>query len=311
MQPRADQRRLAERYPQALDVEINLKSGGKLAKTVDVSRHGLFVRMSKPPPENHIVLLTVHLPNGPFETMATVAWREERGKQQGAGVKLYCLASEAKERWDTFIQSVSGKEFSLTPRPSVAADSASFIVQLETADEIERFVNRHVRTRDIVHVTPALKKIGAEILCVLVHPETHKEFLVTAEVEELYDDKPHRMGVRFAPWDEAQKRRFRTFLGIDERSKPPTPNEQEAEWQQEFVPSKRRTFTEYAFFSPKVKTPAEEAAEAAAAAAAAEAPAEESAELEVVQGSSLDMPELELVDKSRLFDFNWNAEDNE
>lgn len=305
MQPHPDSRRLAERFDKRLDVELNLKGGGTLAHTIDVSRHGMFVGMESPPPENHVILLTVHLPQGPFETLATVARREETEEKNGAGFKLFCLASDAKLRWDEFIQSVSGREFSLTPRPAARADSASFIVQLETADEIEMFVNQHVRPRQIVSVTPALKKVGGEILCVLVHPETQAEFLLVARVEELYEKAPHRMGVRFAPLDQAQKRRFRDFLGIDERAKRERRDKLEPAYEQEFVPSKRRNFTEYAFFSPRVKDAADEPEVPTQPAPQPEP--EPEVEVKVVRGSSLDMPELELVDKNDLFDFQWDA----
>jgi hypothetical protein len=288
-------RRVAPRYPRSIDVELNLKAGGKLAKTTDVSRHGLFVAMTEPPPDNHVVLLTVHLPGGPFETMATVMWSAEAsslGHTAGAGLKLYCLASEAKARWDRFIETVSGKEFSLTPRSAARADSVSFLVQLDSLDEIEEFVNKHVRPGEIVELTPAVKDEGTEILCVLVHPENHKEFILAAKVEELYEDRPHKMGVRFFSLDLAQRKRFREFIGVDERVRRAKAEAQVPE--RPLVQARRRTFTEYAFFSPKVRELDDEEAQAVA-----------DDELEVVQGDVLEAPELQLVDKGSLFDFGW------
>lgn len=305
MRSESDGRRLGKRFKRKLDVELHIKGKGQLVRATDVSRHGLFLAMSDPPPENHVVLLTVHLPDAPFETMAIVARRVlEEGERSGAGVKLYCLASDAKQRWDGFLETISGAEYSLTPRaaPEHLASSASFLVQLGTVAEIEDFFRRHVRHDHVVHVTPALKELGAEVLLVLVHPESSKEFVLRAVVAELYPDRPLRMGIRFVDVDMAKRAELRRFLGLDREAK----NREAPEPQ--LVPQLRSRFTEYAFYSPKV-TPAVVPRDRPSVTTTDSAPlvvADTSAEeLATVEGELLDLEELALVDKQALFDFNW------
>lgn len=298
MRSESDGRRLGKRYKRKLDVELHTKAGGALVRAVDVSRHGLFLAMPNPPKENHVVLLTVHLPDAPFETMAIVARRVLDGDHEGAGVKLYCLASDAKARWDHFIESISGKDVSLKPRATTASSSASFLVQLESAVEIEQFFNRHVRQGQLVHVTPALKQLGAEVLLVLVHPDTQREFVVRAVVAELYPDRPMRMGIRFVDVDMAKRIEFRHFLGIDGRGQGPAS-------EPVLVQQPRRSFTEYAFYSPKVAltAAAEEVTNPGIVLGAS------IEELDSVEGELLELEELEHIDKNVLFDFHWENDE--
>lgn len=304
MRSDSDGRRLGKRYKRGLDVELHTKAGGSLVRAVDVSRHGLFLAMPNPPPANHVVLLTVHLPDAPFETMALVARRTHKGAvagvEEGAGVKLYCLASDAKARWDHFIAGLSGREVSLTPRATIPSSSASFLVQLETTAEIEEFFNRHVRQGHIVHVTPALKQLGAEVLLVLVHPDTKKEFVLRAAVAELYPDRPLRMGIRFVDVDMPKRMEFRRFLGITRDESEPAP-------QSELVSHPRNRFTEYAFYSPKLpgRAPISDDETPSAVAAADEA----SEELATIEGDLLELEELDDIAKGALFDFNWRNDE--
>lgn len=306
MRSESDGRRLGKRFKRKLDVELHIKGKSQLVRATDVSRHGLFLTMPDPPPENHVVLLTVHLPDAPFETMALVARRVlEQGDHSGAGLKLYCLASDAKQRWDHFLESLSGAEYSISPRaaPENSGSSASFLVQLGTVAEIEEFFRRHVRHDHVVHVTPALKELGAEVLLVLVHPETSKEFVLRAVVAELYPDRPMRMGIRFVDADMAKRAELRRFLGLDRAAK----NTDAPEPQ--LVPQLRSRFTEYAFYSPKVlpaaTAPAEPLATTKTKSAALVVVDTSAEELATVEGELLDLEELALVDKKALFDFNW------
>jgi hypothetical protein len=301
-----DGRRMAKRFVKRIDVELMGRDRSELLRTADVSRHGLFLSMEEPPPENHVVLLTVHIPGGPFETMATVARRSDMKAKAGAGVKFYCLASDAKDKWDSFIATLEGKEFTLEPRPSTSADSVSFIVHLDSAEEIEAFFNRHVRPGRIVHVTPAVKKPGAEMLLVLVHPETLEEFVLPATVEEYDPEKPLRMGVRFAELNMERVKAFRRFLGIDKRGEKPVeePDADEAVARAKMRSARRSGWNEYAFFSPRV--------------APDSTTDEPEADLEVVKGEPvelteediLQLPELELMDRKALFDFNWGKDES-
>jgi hypothetical protein len=274
---RPPERRSSGRIPRRLWVDIQLKKDRRRVKALDISRHGLFLEMDEAPELGRIVLLKVHLPGGPFEAMATVAhragWTVET--MPGAGMKLYCLATAAKQRWDRFVADAGGEAFHAQPRASAGA--ASFLVQLESRDALRAFFEKHVSKRQLVYVSPPIRKLGAEVLVVLVHPKTQEEFALRGVVEDLDPDRPLRMGVRFDEDGLIVRRRFDTFLASG------APDDDAGQREAEGV-------TEYMIVSP---TPNPDG----------------TLPPEVVVGELLDREELEHIERKALFDFNWWADD--
>lgn len=290
MRSEADGRRLARRYPKRLAVDVLMKGAPRRVHTRDLSRHGLYLELTDAPPVHHAVSLTVHLPTGPFQTMAVVA----RQDAAGAGLKLFCLGSEAKLRWDSLVETVSGRAVSLAPRAAAAADSATFLVQLDTVAEMRAFYERHVQPERIVFVTPRLNQLGAEVVLVLVHPTEHTELSLRAVVASLPRAQPALMGIRFMDIDAPARAAFRRFVhaGVPEQDVA-LPS---------LVEKRRRAFTEYAFYSPRVAPPPSVEGEAIVA---------PDDDLATVEGELLELPELELVDKHALFDFQWRNDEEE
>lgn len=265
------------------------------------------------------MLLTVHLAGGPFETMATVARRnvdEQRGPP-GAGLKLFCLGAEAKARWDNFVATFEGVELSLPTRPSIHA--ACFLVQLDTPAALYDFFMTSVLGSKTLFVSPAVRQIGAQVLFVLVHPTTHDELELSARVVEYNPDHPLRMGVRFENVDKNTRRAFKGFLG-------PVPGGESSSMPDAapLLPAARPSWTEYAFFSPRLRgrgfdEPTDEVvlpkrtvpSQEEILLLDVEAPEGKlevlrASDLDVIEGKLLELPELDLVDKRELFDFGWD-----
>ncbi len=335
-------RRLGTRHPVCLDVELHLKGERRSARTVDVSRHGLFLEVEDPPHERKVVFLTVQAPTGAFETMATVAHRKRGDRQDpvGAGLKFFCMAGEAAERWNRFVSSLEqlqDEPEATRPPPSQAPSSAPgqarFFIQLDGVGDMYHFFNRHVSRGEVVKVAPPLRHVGARVDIVFVHPQSEDEFVLQATVEELYENDPLRMGIRFAPVSPENRREFMTFIGPSSAA-----SEQNPRNSPPLLAAPRRGWTEYAFFSPRFAQAAPEASAAVKQLVASEAskrapeadgpdleqtPQPEAAPrseslagleeleqddaLELVEGELRALPELELVDPAELFDFNWKG----
>ncbi len=268
-------------------MELHLRKERRRVRTGDVSRHGLSVICDDPPPLSHALLLTVKLEGGSFDAMATVARHVDRrhDREGGAGLRYFCLGAAARARWEDFISAIERPTLRARPRPGVTG--ACFLIQPRDAGALLEFFEKIVLARSTVYVTPALRQIGAPVRIVLVHPVSVEEFGFEGEVASWSPDDPLRMGVRMRPVDRATRAAFRSFLG-------PTPGDGSRSMPDgaPLIAAARDRVTEYAFVSPKLRR--------------APAPADE---LEVVQGKLLDLPELRLIDKSELFDFDWQNDD--
>lgn len=282
------ERRDGVRHPRDIEVELHVRKERRRLRTSDVSRHGLFVVCDDPPPLAHALLMTVRLDSGSFDAMATVARQVVRRHDHngGAGLRYFCLGAPARARWDEFISAVERP--TLRARPRSTAAGACFLIQPRDAGALLEFFEKIVLARSVVFVTPALRQIGAAVQIVLVHPLSNDEMAFDAEVASWSPDDPMRMGVRMKPVDKTRRAAFRAFLG-------PTPGGGSASMPDgtPLIPNMRDRVTEYAFVSPKLRRAA----------------AHPSAELDVVEGQLLELPELQLVDQSELFDFDWQNED--
>lgn len=322
-------RRGGTRHPHELDVELHLKDQRIPLRATDVSRHGMFLASKLLfPPLHRAVLLTVQLKSGPFETMASIVRRVEepsQGPQLGIGLKIYCLGADARQRWDAYVAGLENEPLDLRAelktRTSNAA--ASFLVQPDDPAALLEFFVQNVVTQRTLYVSPAVRKVGAEVEFVLVHPVTHAESVHLGRVVEWNADHPHRMGVQIAPADEQARKAFRAFLGpVHGASIITGVSSSEGGAVAAHGQREKARWTEYAFHSPKLHappntTPGNDRLDGDATddeillteEVVASLPPQPPEELDIIEGELLQHPELEYVDKRALFDFNWNAEE--
>jgi hypothetical protein len=320
-------RRGGARHPHELDVELHLKEQRIPLRATDISRHGMFLASKLLfPPLHRAVLLTVKLKSGPFETMASIVRRVEepaQGSMLGIGLKIYCLGADARQRWDSYVNGLEQQPIDLRAdlktRTSHAA--ASFLVQPDDPAGLLDFFVHNVATPRTLFVSPAVRKVGAEVEFVLVHPFTHEESVHLGRVTEWNPDHPHRMGVQIAPANAAARAAFRKFLGpVRGASIITAAPTSSTEGAAVGAAAERAHWTEYALHSPKLHPLAPPLGTQRDGTdgtdeillldeVAASLPPQAPEELDIIEGELLQHPELEYVDKRALFDFNWNAEE--
>jgi Tfp pilus assembly protein PilZ len=103
-----DKRRFP-RFDVSIPVIQRRKGGDVTLRTVDVSRHGAFVRLDPPLPLRQLVQLRFRLPElGDVDAMCMVARSlgRDHPRGPGVGVDFFALSKEAKNTWERFITNV-------------------------------------------------------------------------------------------------------------------------------------------------------------------------------------------------------------
>jgi hypothetical protein len=314
------EQRRDRRLEEHLDCDVHIKGTLVPARITNVSRRGLFILFRNPPPVGHVVTLTVHLPGGTMDLMATVQRHAPATgfADEGAGLLLFALGGQARQRWEAFVR--AGEEPGLTLQPTtpptgVLHVDAAFLIQLESPAAMLSFFDRVIAPLQTVYATPSFRRMGAHVSVSLVHPHSEEQQTFTATVVEFSVDRPERMGLRFDPIDRERRQAFLASLGPVA-----APNGRpllEA-------PSGVERVTEYAFISPRLATrpPAPSSSSSPPRPSTTPSPspppssvlappraAEE--DLAVVTGQLVEEPppppELAHVDRRALFDFNWHA----
>ncbi len=229
------EQRRSHRVRSAVAVDIIDKRGPRRGTAADVARHGLFVAIPDPPPNRHLVQLVLHLPSGPMQAAASVS-RVLPG--QGAGLSLFALSTEAKGRWDSYVQQVQhyAQQHGMLPGlPSSSSSSSSsssalssssgssspalaspprplsipsFVVKLKTVSRLRDYVTSHVAVGGTVLFTPVLPPAGSSVQLLVVHPETEAEFALGGRVHRAITDAPKRLEIVFVNVDVVAFARF-------------------------------------------------------------------------------------------------------
>lgn len=311
-------KRRDRRLDEHLDCDVHIKGHLVPARITNVSRRGLFILFRNPPPVGNVITLTVHLPGGTMDVMATVQRHAVSTgfADEGAGLLLFALGGHARQRWESFVR--AGEEPGLTLHPTtppagVQHIDAAFLIQLESPAAMLSFFDRVIAPLQTVYATPSFRRMGARVSVSLVHPHSEEHETFTATVVEFSVDRPERMGLRFDPIDRARRQAFLASLGpIAAPNGRPLLE----------APSGVERVTEYAFISPRLAarppmpsssssppTSTVSSPPSPSSVLAPPRPAEE--DLAVVTGQLVDEPapppELDHVERRALFDFNWHA----
>ncbi|MCK6550729.1 PilZ domain-containing protein [Myxococcota bacterium] len=198
-----DQRKSA-RFEAALGVQLVYGGVRELVRTTDVSFHGLFVSMERPPPARMMVELTIYLPDGPIPASAFVARRVERATSivPGAGLQLFAVGASAKARWDRFLRAL-GDERSTQPgdlhHVPRDADRPTFLLKLRDEARLRELFERNVRTGEVYLATPVIKEPGTEVALIVIHPRTEQELLLSGRVVRVRRERPKGMEIHLEP----------------------------------------------------------------------------------------------------------------
>jgi hypothetical protein len=206
--------RRSRRYTRVLLVELLQQGQAVMLQSVDVGRHGLFVTHPKPPKERQVVMLNIHLPDGPIRATAMITRRTERAPGgSGMGLQFFTLAEDHKARWDRFIAELDGqrlfpKEGTSAPR----ADVSSFYIKPRDVSRLTDILEGPLRTGAMELGTPVLRPVGSRVNLVVVHPRTQEEFTLVTTVFDLKLDRPKRMLLQFQDLTPDVVRGFAGFI---------------------------------------------------------------------------------------------------
>lgn len=208
------ERRRSDRYPSKLPVDVVERKGDRRAETVDVGRHGIFLRMDDPPAERLLVQLKIHLPDGPIPVLAVVARRVAAGPDRvaGAGLQFFVLAPEAKDRWDAYIGTLRGDRPAAADQRTAPRRLASFLVRLKDVSRLREVYTRDISDGGLFVSTPLVRPLGSEVSLVVVHPATDEEFELIGTVARIQEGPPKGMGIRFSHFEGDEKESFKRFM---------------------------------------------------------------------------------------------------
>lgn len=208
------ERRRSDRYPSKLPVDIVERKGDRRVETVDVGRHGIFLRMDEPPAERLLCQLKVHLPTGSIQVLAVVARRvpPAPGRVGGAGLQFFVLAPEAKDKWDAFVGSLRGEQPAAADQRTAPRRLASFLVRLKDVSRLREVYTRDISDGGLFVSTPLVKPLGSEVSLVIVHPASDEEFELVGTVARIQDGPPKGMGIRFTDFGGEERDAFKRFM---------------------------------------------------------------------------------------------------
>lgn len=222
----ANKRRSA-RLPCRIQVDVHTKDGARALMSHDISRHGLYLISADPMQERHVVRLTIHIPSGPFEATAWVTRSVPQPVHgpAGAGVQLFSLNAEAKERWDAFFRALeSGLMNPQAPsqQPAPAAqnnvarrgqvDVGSFVLKFGSKEKLREFERHSIAAGGTFLVTPVLKPIGTRTQLIMVHPDTDEEFIIIGTVIRVHLQSPKGVEIHFHAVDDTLRSSFHRFI---------------------------------------------------------------------------------------------------
>lgn len=207
------ERRRSDRYPARLQVDFIERKGNRRVETVDVGRHGIFVRMVDPPAERLLCQLQIHLPKGPISVLAVVARRvaPDPGRVPGAGLQFFVLAPEAKDGWDEYVRTLRGEQSPADQR-NQPRRLASFLVKLRDVSRLREVYTRDISDGGLFVATPVVRPVGSEVSLVVVHPVTDEEFELTGTVVRHQDGPPKGMAIRLTHFGERDREDFKHFV---------------------------------------------------------------------------------------------------
>jgi hypothetical protein len=195
---------------------VDLHAGGRQLPLLvtNVSRHGVFVEMESPPPERHLVRVTLKIPSGPAVVTARVAHRRPPtpGGPSGMGLHFFAVSVEVKERWDAYVQSLAGGAISHAGGAAPASNDALYYVRMRDPERLRAFFDKNVKVGAMTLVTPLLRDVGSPVSLVLVHPLTNNEYVIRGDVESVQAKAPKSLFIRFRSLPATQVKALEDFI---------------------------------------------------------------------------------------------------
>ncbi|MEQ9503713.1 MAG: PilZ domain-containing protein [Deltaproteobacteria bacterium] len=204
------EQRRSQRYPQSLPVQLTVGRTKVDANTLDVSRHGLFVKTDAAVEERQLLQLSIDIPSGPLPATAVVSHRK-LGQTPGLGLQLFALSSASKARWDEFVYGLDAA--GVAPAPSrTAPDTPTFLIKLKNVNRLLEFYDRNVRAGALYLTTPVLREQGTKVALNMIHPDSEEEFVLTGSIASVCMDTPKGMEIHLDRMSDSALAGFREYV---------------------------------------------------------------------------------------------------
>lgn len=191
-------------------------------KTVNISRHGVFIITDSPKPERELVRLSFELPDGPLEVMGMVARAVPRdaaaGAHPGMGIDFFALAKQAKDRWDAFVEGAPDAPSAALPDPvrrKHPRQVTCFLIRLRDRHRLREYYTRDISGGGTLLKTPSPGEVAPEVDMILVHPETDDEFSLTGRVVRVINSpsiQERGVAIQFSELAASRERALLAFI---------------------------------------------------------------------------------------------------
>ncbi|HUH03035.1 MAG TPA: PilZ domain-containing protein [Kofleriaceae bacterium] len=217
-----------------LQIPVQLRLGKQIIDLVteDVSFSGMFLRTDQPPPQRGLVKVDVPV-DGELQPIPLVAMvvhsispSPDSRRIPGAGLQLYGVGGEVRDRWARFILSLRQRHQDAASRPvrvevsSVTPPvepinrrhvrfAAVLAVRSKTLDELVTTYTRDISQGGTFLTTDVPLIAGDDLYLELIHPESGNAFGLQCIVKRKVRDG---VGVEFSDLDEQRRELFWRFV---------------------------------------------------------------------------------------------------
>jgi hypothetical protein len=217
-----------------LQIPVQLRLGKQIIDLVteDVSFSGMFLRTDQPPPQRGLVKVDVPVEGDrqPIPLVAMVVHRIEpipgSRRVPGAGLQLYGVGGEVRDRWARFILSLRQRHQDAASRPVRVEVSnvtppvepinrrherfaAVLAVRSNTLDELVTTYTRDISQGGTFLTTDVPLTAGDDLYVELIHPESGTSFGLQCIVKRKVRDG---VGVEFSDLDDERRELFWRFV---------------------------------------------------------------------------------------------------
>ena len=214
------EKRRSPRFEIELPVTLQIKKEHFQLKTLDVSRHGVFLQTDTPRPLRELISLKIDLPEsfGQLEVLGSVIRsrlpdQSKNDDPAGMAVQFFALGGSAKDLWNKFFLSLEkSPELPATPtqqnfKPSSASSAlpslpnepadislyqqafsenmnpvVTYVVRLTEKEQVDVFYNHDITVGEMFLETPDAPEIADVVQLNIVGPNSDDEYVLFGEV---------------------------------------------------------------------------------------------------------------------------------